>query len=238
MKKNTVLMISALAVPLYFTMFSSAAASEAKDGGGSATKQASEAVTASPPPIPGSATKSSKASATGSDTKKTSNPVVVIETSMGTIKAELWADKAPGTVANFLQYVKDKYYDGLIFHRVIDKFMIQGGGFSADMKQKATRAPIKNEARSDVKNGRGTLAMARTSNVDSATSQFFINLVNNGFLNHRNKSAQGFGYCAFGKVTAGMDVVDKMAKVKTGNSGGHQNVPLKAVTIVSIRVAE
>lgn len=162
---------------------------------------------------------------------------VVITTSMGAFTVEMWPDKAPATVSNFLQYVDAKFYDGLIFHRVIPGFMIQGGGFSPDMSQKATRAPVKNEACADAPNARGTLAMARTSVIDSATSQFFVNLVDNGFLNHKSKTDTGFGYCVFGKVTAGMDIVDAIAKVPTGNSGGHQNVPGTPVVITSIRRA-
>ena len=164
------------------------------------------------------------------------NPIIVIDTSMGKIKAELWADKAPGTVENFLSYIQKKHYDGLIFHRVIDGFMIQGGGFTPDMKQKANDNPIRNEASADKKNERGTLAMARTSDLHSATSQFFINLKDNGFLDHRDASNAGFGYCAFGKVTEGMDVVDKIAKVRTGNKGGHGDVPNEPVVINSITV--
>lgn len=167
--------------------------------------------------------------------RKGTNMSVIIETSLGTIKADLWADKSPETVKNFLQYTDDKFFDGLIFHRVMDGFMIQGGGFSPDMKQKATRGPVKNEARSDVKNKRGTLAMARTQVVDSATAQFFINLVDNGFLDHSNNTPQGFGYCVFGQVTEGMDVVDKIAKVKTTTKGFNENVPVEPVVIKSIR---
>lgn len=165
------------------------------------------------------------------------NPNVIIETSLGTIQAELFADKSPLTVENFLKYVDAKFFDGLIFHRVIAGFMIQGGGFDAKMNQKATSAPVKNEARSDVPNARGTLAMARTSVVDSATAQFFINLVDNAFLNHRDKSSQGFGYCVFGKVTAGLDVVDKIGAVATGSSMGMSDVPKQTVKITSIRRA-
>ncbi len=172
------------------------------------------------------------------DTSAAKNPVVIIETSMGVIKAELWADKAPETAANFLHYVDEKYYDGLIFHRVIAGFMIQGGGFTPDMQQKPTHEPIKNEASADKPNARGTLAMARTSDVHSATAQFFVNLANNEFLNHTDKTARGFGYCAFGRVIEGMDVVDKIAAVKTGNAGQHQNVPVEQVVIKSIRRAE
>jgi cyclophilin family peptidyl-prolyl cis-trans isomerase len=166
------------------------------------------------------------------------NPAIVIETSMGTIKAELWPDKAPATVQNFMAYVDGKSYDGTIFHRVIDGFMIQGGGFTAAMEEKPTKAPVKNEAKSDVRNDRGTLAMARTMVVDSATAQFFINLKDNGFLNHQNETPRGFGYCVFGKVTDGMDVVDKIAKVATTSVGPFDDVPAKAVTIVSIRRAQ
>jgi len=163
------------------------------------------------------------------------NPVVVFETSKGNIKVELWGDKSPGTVSNFMSYVDEKFFDGLIFHRVIPGFMIQGGGFTPNMRQKATHAEIKNEASAAALNERGTLAMARTPQVDSATAQFFINLTNNAFLNHRDNSADGFGYCVFGKVSEGMDVVDTIAKVRTGNVGGHENVPLEAVTIKSAR---
>lgn len=166
------------------------------------------------------------------------NTGVVIETSLGTIKAEIWADKAPVTAANFLKYTDEKFFDGLIFHRVIGGFMIQGGGFTPDMRQKrATSAAIKNEARSDVKNERGTFAMARTSVVDSATCQFFINLVDNGFLDHKAKTDAGFGYCVFGKVTEGMDVVDAIAKVATGSAMGHENVPKTPVVMKSVRRA-
>jgi cyclophilin family peptidyl-prolyl cis-trans isomerase len=169
---------------------------------------------------------------------KCKNPELVMETSMGTIHAELWADQAPVTAKNFEAYVRDGFFDGLIFHRVIPKFMIQGGGFTPEMAQKPAKSPIRNEAKSDVRNQRGTLAMARTSVVDSATSQFFINLVDNDFLNHQNETANGFGYCVFGKVTCGMDVVDEIAGVPTGSRGGHQDVPLKPVVITSARMRE
>ena len=161
-------------------------------------------------------------------------PVLVIETSKGNMTVELWPDAAPETVKNFLQYADDKFYDGLIFHRVMGNFMIQGGGFSPDMRQKATRAAIRNEAKASVPNNRGTLAMARTGVIDSATSQFFINLVDNGFLNHQNESPAGFGYCVFGKVTEGLDVLDAIAKVPTGNMGGHADVPQTPVVIKTI----
>ena len=161
----------------------------------------------------------------------------VIETSMGTITLELDEAKAPATVANFAQYAKDGFYDGTIFHRVIDGFMIQGGGFTKDMNQKDTRAAIRNEAMNGLKNARGTIAMARTSVVDSATSQFFINLVDNDFLDFQNPTPQGFGYAVFGKVTDGMEVVDALAKVRTGNVGYFQNVPAETVTIRKITVS-
>ena len=163
------------------------------------------------------------------------NPVVVITTNKGVIELELYPEKAPLTVANFLAYVDDKAYDGTIFHRVIKGFMIQGGGFKADMSRKPTKAPVKNEADNDVKNDRGTIAMARTGVVDSATNQFFINHKNNDMLNHRNKTQAGWGYCAFGKVTKGMDVVDAIAAVRTGNKDGYGDVPVETVTIQSIR---
>ena len=166
------------------------------------------------------------------------NPVVVMETNKGTIKIELWADKAPMSVENFLRYTDNEYFDGLIFHRVIPGFMIQGGGFSPDMVQKSTYDAIKNEAKAEVKNDRGTLAMARTNVVDSATSQFFINLADNDSLNHSNESSSGFGYAVFGKVIEGMDVVDVIAAVKTGNVGGYGDVPTEAVIINSVSRAE
>ena len=161
---------------------------------------------------------------------------VTMETSMGTITLELDDAKAPVTVANFVQYAKDGHYDGTIFHRVIDGFMIQGGGFTRDMNQKETREPIRNEAMNGLKNLRGTIAMARTMVVDSATSQFFINLVDNAFLDFQNPTPQGFGYAVFGKVVDGMDVVDQIAKVKTGFSGPHQNVPEEAIVIKKVVV--
>ena len=165
------------------------------------------------------------------------NPVVVMETNKGTIKIELWQDKAPVTVENFLRYTNDGYYDGLIFHRVISGFMVQGGGFNEDMTQKSTHAAIKNEASAELPNLRGTLAMARTNVIDSATSQFFINLVDNAFLNHTDETARGFGYAVFGKVIEGMDVMDGIATVATGSQRGHQNVPNDPVVIVSAKVA-
>jgi len=164
------------------------------------------------------------------------NPVVEIVTNMGPIRAELYADKAPKSVENFLQYTKDRFFDGTIFHRVIPGFMVQGGGFTSDMEQKKTRDPINNEAQIGLKNTTGTLAMARTSNPHSATAQFFINVADNEFLNFTAPTQQGYGYAVFGKVTQGMDVVNKIVAVPTGNRGGHQNVPVKPVVIQSVRI--
>jgi peptidyl-prolyl cis-trans isomerase B (cyclophilin B) len=165
----------------------------------------------------------------------TRNPTVAMDTSEGLIRFELWADKAPLTVQNFLRYADEGFYDGTIFHRVIDGFMIQGGGFTPDMKEKPTHGPIKNEAAAGLRNERGTIAMARTSEADSATSQFFINLAGNGFLDHKGNSPKDFGYAVFGRVTEGMDVVDRIRKVKTAGKGGHQDVPVQPVTIRSVK---
>jgi cyclophilin family peptidyl-prolyl cis-trans isomerase len=161
-----------------------------------------------------------------------------IDTSMGTITLELDDAKAPITVKNFIDYAKSGHYNGTIFHRVIDGFMIQGGGFTPSMDQKSTNAPIKNEATNGLSNLRGTIAMARTSVVDSATSQFFINLIDNTFLDYKGPAPRLYGYAVFGKVTDGMDVVDRIAKVKTGFSGPHQNVPETPVLIKKIAVSE
>jgi peptidyl-prolyl cis-trans isomerase B (cyclophilin B) len=161
---------------------------------------------------------------------------VVMETNKGTIEISLDAAKAPGTVANFVQYVKKGHYDGLVFHRVIPGFMVQGGGFTPDMQQKETDAPIQNEAKNGLKNSRGTLAMARTPNPHSASSQFFINLKDNGFLDYPGQD--GWGYCVFGSVTKGLDIVDAIAGVSTGTKNGHQNVPTEPVIITSAKIAE
>lgn len=160
---------------------------------------------------------------------------VVIETSLGKIEVELDKEKAPKSHDNFLAYVDKKFYDGTIFHRVIKDFMIQGGGMGEDMAEKKSLGPIKNEAGNGLLNTRGTIAMARTNVVDSATSQFFINTVDNAFLNHRNETPQGFGYAVFGKVTSGMDVVDKIRAVPTGAKNGMEDVPTTPVVIKSIR---
>ncbi len=164
--------------------------------------------------------------------KGVNTPQVVLSTTLGDITIELYPDKAPITEDNFLAYVDSGLYNGMIFHRVIPGFMIQGGGFTADMKRKSTRPPIKNEADNGLKNERGTLAMARTREINSATSQFFINLADNASLNH---GVRDFGYAVFGKVIEGMDVVDKIAAVPTGNRGMYQNVPQEPVVIRSVR---
>lgn len=166
------------------------------------------------------------------------NPQVLMETSMGNITIELFKEKAPITVKNFLTYVKEGFYDGLIFHRVIKDFMIQGGGMNEALEQKKPKFAIKNEATNGLSNKRGTLAMARTAIVDSATSQFFINTVDNAFLDHQGKQADRFGYCVFGQVIDGMDVVDQIRAVKTGSKNGHGDVPVEPVFITSARVIE
>src|SRR4249920_59869 len=166
------------------------------------------------------------------------NPVVLMSTSMGDIRIELDAVKAPITTKNFVAYVSAGHYDGLIFHRVIPGFMIQGGGMDAQMNEKKNKAPIKNEAANGLKNDVGTIAMARTNVVDSATSQFFINVKNNDFLNHRSTAAAEFGYAVFGRVIDGLDVVRSIEKVPTGNRGHHQDVPTQPVTINSAKLEQ
>ena len=157
--------------------------------------------------------------------------MITFETNHGNFVVQLDFDKAPATAANFKQYVEEGHYDGCIFHRVIDGFMIQGGGFDAEMQQKSTREPIANEADNGLKNTLGTLAMARTSDPHSASAQFFINVKDNDFLNHSGKSMQGWGYCVFGRVTEGMDVIEKIKKVPTTSRAGHQDVPVEPVVI-------
>ena len=157
--------------------------------------------------------------------------MITLHTNLGAISLELDAERAPQTVANFLQYVREGHYNNTIFHRVIDGFMIQGGGFEPGMKQKPTRKPIKNEADNKVANAPYTIAMARTSEPHSASAQFFINVANNGFLNHSAPTAQGWGYCVFGRVVGGNDVVDRIKRVKTGDRGSHQDVPVEDVII-------
>ena len=166
------------------------------------------------------------------------NPTVALDTNHGRIVLELYADKAPKTVENFVEYVKSGFFDGTLFHRVIPGFMIQGGGFDGQQKQKPTRAPIQNEADNGAGNDRGTIAMARTGDPHSATAQFFINLKDNTFLNHSGKNPQGWGYTVFGKVTEGMDVVDKIAKVKTAPGRISEAVPAEAVVIEKAEVVQ
>ncbi|MGO2506370.1 MAG: peptidylprolyl isomerase [Psychrobacter alimentarius] len=163
-------------------------------------------------------------------------PVVELDTNMGAIVIELNEGKAPKTVENFLNYVKSGQYDGTIFHRIIDGFMIQGGGMDAEMNEKPTNAPIENEADNGLKNDKGTIAMARTQDPHSATSQFFINVKDNDFLNHSGKNMQGWGYTVFGKVTSGMDVIEKMRSVPTGRFGMHADVPKEPVVINSATI--
>jgi peptidyl-prolyl cis-trans isomerase B (cyclophilin B) len=163
---------------------------------------------------------------------------VTMQTSMGTITIELDPKKAPETVKNFVAYVKSGHYDGTIFHRVMDNFMIQGGGFTDKMVQKPAKNTVKNEADNGLKNMKYTIAMARTSDPHSASAQFFINVADNEFLNFTAPTERGWGYAVFGKVTSGMDVVDKIKKVKTGNNGFHQNVPLEPIVITKVTVSE
>lgn len=163
--------------------------------------------------------------------------MITLHTNYGDIELELDFEKAPKSAANFKQYAEDGFYNGTIFHRIINNFMIQGGGFTEDMKQKTTRETIENEADNGLKNNNGTVAMARTMDPHSATAQFFINVADNDFLNHSGKNTQGWGYAVFGKVTNGMDIVEKLKTVKTGNIGGHQDVPVEAVVIERVTVA-
>ena len=162
-------------------------------------------------------------------------PQVELETSLGTIRLELFPEQAPLTVANFLHYVDSGFYNGTIFHRVIAYFMIQGGGMTQDLAEKPNDAPVKNEAGNGLENSRGTIAMARTQVIDSATSQFFINVVDNAFLNHRNNTGSGFGYCVFGRVSSGMEVVDAIKQVPTHSASFYEDVPVEPVTILTAR---
>ena len=175
-------------------------------------------------------------SAFAAESKTSNNPQVTIETSQGNIVLELYLQKAPKTVANFLQYAESGFYKDTIFHRVINGFMIQGGGFTTDMQEKSTRDPIKNEAANGLNNDTGTIAMARTSDPDSATAQFFINLANNHALNYRGDSAEEIGYCVFGRVLTGMEVVREIATVNTGNVGPYGNVPKTPIIIKQISI--
>jgi peptidyl-prolyl cis-trans isomerase B (cyclophilin B) len=181
-------------------------------------------------------TKAAAGSCTASSTDKRTQPMVKLHTNHGIITLELDAAKAPNTVANFLDYAKSGFYDGTVFHRVISNFMIQGGGFGVGMKEKTTKAPIQNEAGNGLKNDIYTVAMARTGDPHSATAQFFINVKNNDFLNYSSPNPQGYGYAVFGKVTAGMDVIEKIKGVKTSNKGMHGDVPVEDVIITRAEV--
>ena len=172
------------------------------------------------------------------DATAQSNPVVVMETSLGSMTIELFRDKAPITVENFVTYANDGFFDGTVFHRVIQTFMLQGGGLTPNLREKTTRDPIKNEATNGLNNKRGTITMARTPVVDSATAQFFINTLDNVSLDHRSTDPQGYGYAVFGRVTDGLDVVDKIAAVATTRQGPHENVPVDPVLITSVTVQD
>lgn len=188
--------------------------------------------------LPLTATASSNSTNSQGKTNMSTSPRVKLETSMGDIVIELDAAKAPKTAANFVDYVKDGFYNGTVFHRVMDGFMIQGGGFEPGLKQKPTKAPIDNEANNGLKNDKYTIAMARTNDPHSATAQFFINVADNDFLNHTAPTPNGWGYAVFGKVVSGTEVVDKIKGVKTGNSGFHQNVPTQDVIINKAVIVE
>lgn len=188
--------------------------------------------------LPVSATASSNSTNPQGKTTMSTSPRVKLETNMGDIVIELDAAKAPKTAANFVDYVKDGFYNGTVFHRVMDGFMIQGGGFEPGLKQKPTKAPIDNEANNGLKNDKYTIAMARTNDPHSATAQFFINVADNDFLNHTAPTPNGWGYAVFGKVVSGTEVVDKIKGVKTGNSGFHQNVPTQDVIINKAVIVE
>jgi peptidyl-prolyl cis-trans isomerase B (cyclophilin B) len=205
-------------------------------GGGSAPPPAEEAPAPAAEPAP-AATPAPEPAADVPKAGTTTNPMVEMRTSMGTMKIELYPDKAPKTVENFLQYVRAGFYDGTIFHRVIEGFMIQGGGFTTDMSEKDTRPPIENEAANGLKNVRGSIAMARTNDPHSASAQFFINTVDNPFLDYSAATMQGYGYAVFGQVVEGLETLDAIKKVSTGSRGGHDDVPESPVTIESVRVA-
>jgi len=216
----------------FFILLSGCNAQESKTTEELSTTTTTQTKLTTPPAAPAATTKTS-------GDKMSANPKIKIETSMGDIMLELDAEKAPNTAANFVAYVEDGFFDGLIFHRVIPGFMVQGGGMNPDMSEKADkRPPIKNEANNGLKNDRGTVAMARTGDPHSASSQFFINLKDNDFLNFTSETQAGWGYAVFGKVIDGMDVVDAIEKVKTGNHGHHGDVPLEPVTITKMTVVK
>jgi len=190
----------------------------------------------SPPPAEEPAPAEEKSPAPPAPTSTGTNPMVEMRTSLGTMKIELYPDKAPKTAENFLQYVREGFYDGTVFHRVISGFMIQGGGFTPDMSEKETRAPIANEASNGLKNVRGSLAMARTGDPHSASSQFFINTVDNPFLDFTAETVQGYGYAVFGEVVEGLETLDAIKKVSTGSRDGYDDVPVDPVVIESVRI--
>jgi len=190
----------------------------------------------SPPPAEEPAPAEEKSPAPPAPTSTGTNPMVEMRTSLGTMKIELYPDKAPKTAENFLQYVREGFYDGTVFHRVISGFMIQGGGFTPDMSEKETRAPIANEASNGLKNVRGSLAMARTGDPHSASSQFFINTVDNPFLDFTAETVQGWGYAVFGRVVEGLETLDAIKKVSTGSRDGYDDVPVDPVVIESVRI--
>lgn len=228
-RRTTLATSAAIVVSASLLIFNSAAQAETKDAAKAETAKTEVAKTDAPK----TDKKSEKKETAKAGAKKMTT--VVIETSLGNIEVELNSEKAPISTENFLKYVDKKHYDGTIFHRVISNFMIQGGGMTEKMDEKKSDAPIKNEAANGLKNDRGTIAMARTSVVDSATAQFFINVQDNDFLNHKAPNPRDFGYAVFGKVTAGMDVVDKIKAVPTGNFSGMQDVPKTPVVMKSVR---
>jgi cyclophilin family peptidyl-prolyl cis-trans isomerase len=201
-------------------------------GGGSPPPPAEEPAAAPAPPAPSEEEPAARPAPSSTGT----NPMVEMRTSLGTMKIELHPDKAPTTVENFLQYAREGFYDGTVFHRVISGFMIQGGGFTPDMSEKETRAPIENEASNGLKNVRGSLAMARTGDPHSASSQFFINTVDNPFLDFTAETVQGYGYAVFGQVVEGLETLDAIKKVSTASRGGYDDVPVDPVVIESVRV--
>ncbi|WP_404976172.1 peptidylprolyl isomerase [Wenzhouxiangella sp. 15190] len=189
--------------------------------------------------LPLAAQESGQNTETQNDSTTMENPTVILQTNFGDITVELFEEQAPESTANFLAYARDGHYDGTVFHRVIENFMIQGGGFDTDFEQKPTRDPIENEADNGLENKRGTLAMARTNDPHSATSQFFINVVDNSFLDHRNKaSGQTWGYAVFGRVVEGMDVVDEIRSVETTSKGMHRDVPAEPVIIERVEISD
>lgn len=214
-----------------------APAEEAAEAPAETPAPAEEPVAAVVPPPPAPTPAPKAAPAPPKKAAPAGPPVVVMTTNKGVIRIELFPDKAPKTVANFLAYVDDKFYDGTIFHRVIPDFMIQGGGFTGDMSEKNTRAPVQNESQGGESNVRGTISMARTNDPHSATAQFFINHANNRMLDYGARGANQWGYAVFGRVTEGMDVVDAIAATPTGNKGPYQNVPVENVVIESVRRA-